>query len=188
MPRLASVASNPSPAHLGATYLGPAEVVLHEADASSPGLLRAVLSDGSEVPVELALAVAFRPAPGDVLLVIGNGDRHYAIGVIDGRGRSVVAVPGDLELRAGGKVTLRGEDGVEIEGPTMEVRVGKLELLARTVTERFDSLRQRVTELLSVEAGQSRTIVAGAMHTRAKSSTLLTEDKVTINGKAIHLG
>ena len=47
---------------------------------------------------------------------------------------------------------------------------------------------QRVTDLLSVHAGESQTIVDGTSHLRADSASILTQEKVTLNGKAIHLG
>ena len=50
------------------------------------------------------------------------------------------------------------------------------------------SLRQRVAELLSVHAGAAHAVVDGSSVAQAKSTTILSEEKVTINGKAVHLG
>ena len=91
---------------------------------------------------------------------------------------------GSLDVRTVGRDTLENL----VERLDAKVRAGKLEMIARTVNQRFQSLRQHVAELLSVQAGSTHTTVEGASVTSAESSTLLTKNKVTINGKAIHLG
>lgn len=178
LPRVPSPANTVSPHRLG-----PAEVLRGGATTTSVRL-----KDGTEREAQVALAFSYEPAVGDVVLVIADDDGCYVIGVIAGSGRGVIAFPGDLTVRAAGRLTLSGQDGVDIDTPKMQVRVGTLEVFARAVTERFENLRQHVVELLSVQAGTSHTTIEGASYTRAESSTLLTKEKVTINGKAIHLG
>jgi len=168
--------------YAGCSYLGPAEVV-----ASGP-TIELALADGSTVEATAALAFSYEPAKGDVVVAIGNERGFYVIGVVASQGPAALSVRGDLSVCASGKLELRGEEGVAIEGRSMDVRVGKLRLLANAVTERFQTVRQHVAELLSVQAGQSHTVVDGAAYTRAESSTLLTEKNVTVNGKAIYLG
>jgi hypothetical protein len=146
------------------------------------------LGDGSEREARVALAFAYEPAAGDTVLAIGDENGCYVIGVLAGSGKGVLAFPGDLTVRAAGRLHLSGEEGVDIEGPHVEVRAGTLTMMARAVTERFESLKQHVVDLLSVQAGKSHTTIDGPSYTRAESATLLTKDKVTINGKAIHLG
>ncbi len=164
-------------------YLGPAEVT-----ESHAGSLRILLSDGREVQARTALAFAYQPTAGDVVLAIGTTE-HYVVGVLSCNGQATVAFPGDLELRAvGGRLRLTGDEGVAVSGPAMQVSVGKLELAARAVVERFVSLTQRVSELLCVQAGESHTVVDGASYLRAENATVLVHEKVSINGKAIHLG
>jgi hypothetical protein len=172
------------------TYLGPAQVV-----GRSTTHIEVEMPDGTRAMATPALAFTYEPAVGDTVLVISAGHPHpgarrdhYVIGVIATTGRGVVSFPGDLEVRSGGRLRLAGHDGVDIEGREMRLNVGKLEMVARTVTQRFESLKQRVTDLLSVHAGASQTMVDGTSHLRAKNASVLTEEKVTINGKAIHLG
>ena len=88
----------------------------------------------------------------------------------------------------GGRLRLSGDEGVVVSGPSMQVSVGKLELVARAVVERFVSLTQRVSDMLSVQAGKSHTVVEGTSYQQAKSATMLVHEKISINGKAIHLG
>lgn len=165
------------------TYLGPATVV----EGSRAELTIDVA--GKRGTARLALAVPYEPVPGDVLLVIGGPAGHWAIGVIDGAGRTAIAVPGDLDIRAiGGTLRLAGDKGVEVEGDAIELRSKKLTAIAGAVVEKFTTVYQRVTEMLSVRAGQRHTVVDGASLEKSKSATILTEETVSINGKQVHLG
>ncbi|EYF08300.1 DUF3540 domain-containing protein [Chondromyces apiculatus] len=141
------------------------------------------------VRARMAMAFLYEPVAGDVLLVIGRGRHHYAIGVLSGTGKASLAFPGDVELRAeGGTLRLAGDRGVAIAGPALDVAVDRLGILAGDVVSKCTSLYQRVSALLSVRAGQSHTLVDDTAFTRAKSATLHTEETVTVNGKQIHLG
>ena len=164
-------------------FLGPAEVC---GDDTTHVVLK--LSNGHQVRARIALGYGYRPANGDSVLTIGNDDGYYIIGVLLSQNETTLQFNGDVALHAAGKLHLRGEEGVTLDGPEVRVRAGKLEMLARQATQRFERLRQRVSDLLSVEAGQSHTVVEGAHYTRAKSATLLTEEKISINGKSIYLG
>ncbi|HSN97889.1 MAG TPA: DUF3540 domain-containing protein [Candidatus Nanopelagicales bacterium] len=165
-------------------YLGPATVI-----RASPVGVEVRLPDGAAHRAELALAFLYEPAEGDVVLVIGQESGHYVIGVLHGTGRASLNLPGDVDLRAvGGVLRLAGDKGVEIAAPELSVQVSRVRMIADSVVQRFATLRQRVTELLSVHAAESHTLVDGAAHTQAKSATILTEEKTTINGKTIHLG
>jgi Protein of unknown function (DUF3540) len=178
-----------------ADYLGPAEVLDDEAGhdgerpPNSPCAVRVVIPGGPTVRAEIALALPYLPTPGDLMLVIGRAGAYYVIGVLHGAGRTELAIPGDIELRAvGGKLRLSGDKGVELSGPEVEIRGGTLRVLADAALQQFASLCQRVTSVLSVHAGESHTVVAGASLTQAKTAAMLTEGTMTINGKEIHLG
>lgn len=166
------------------TFLGPAEVTALGADGAT-----ALLGDGREARVLYAFTLPYEPAIGDVLLVIGGQGGHYAIGVLQGRGRVSLAVPGDLDVHAvGGKLRLAGDSGVELSGKGFEVVVEKVKVTAGEVVHRCASLYQRVTDLFSAHHKQAHTVVDDEAYTRAKRATVLTEETVTINGKQVHLG
>jgi hypothetical protein len=165
-------------------YLGPGEVT-----AVGAAQLEVQLEDGESVSARLATVVPYQARVGDEVLVIGGERGHFVIGILSGSGRATLEVQGDLDLRAvGGTVRIAGDEGVRIEGPELDVEVGSLKMIAGAVVQRFASVAQRVADFLHVHAGSSQTFVDGASHSQAKSATILTEDKVTINGKAIHLG
>lgn len=175
----------PEPAAPPRLPLGPATVT--RADAAG---VEVTLRGGASARAELALAFTYQPAPGDVVLVIGDDEQgRYVIGVLQGSGRASLELPGDVDVRAvGGVLRLAGDKGVEVAAPEVSVQAGRVRMIADAVVQRFATLRQRVTELLSVHAAESHTLVDGAAHTQAKSATILTDEKTTINGKAIYLG
>jgi hypothetical protein len=164
-------------------YLGPATVA-----AVRPAEIEVDLPRGGKVHARLALAYAYEPAPGDEVLVIGNEEGHWIIGVVRGRGPAVLHFPADAEIRAGGTLRIAADRGVDISSPELTVTTKKIRMIASEVVQAFTTLRQRVTELLSVQAGQTHTIVEGSSHSQSKSATILTEEKVSINGKEVHLG
>jgi Protein of unknown function (DUF3540) len=175
--------SGRAPASFG-DYLGPAEVT----EARGP-TLEVELSGGERVPATIALALPYEPVVGDTLLVIGRGEACYVIGVLHGQGRTSLAFHGDVELASlDGKVIVTGQRGVELRGPEVDVHAGTLRMVAGAVVQRFASVCQRVTEILSVHARESHTLVDEGSFAQAKRSVLQTEETVTINGKEIHLG
>lgn len=164
-------------------YLGPAIVV------EARGAEVTIDLGGQRLAARLALATPYEPIEGDTLLVIGGPGGHYVIGVLDGAGRTVLSVPGDVDVHAvGGTLRLTGDKGVQVDGGAIEMRAGKLQVIAGAVVERFSTLYQRVSEMLSVRAGERHTVVDGASLEKAKSASILTEETVSINGKQVHLG
>jgi hypothetical protein len=172
------------PARERTPALGPAEVT-----RASPHEVEVRLEGGAFARAQLALGYPYEPRKGDVVLVIGDAAGHYVIGVLQGTGRSVLELPGDVDLRAvNGVLRLSGDKGVEVTSPEVSIHAGRLQVIADAAVQRFASLCQRVADLLSVHAGQRHTVIEGSSHEQAKSATLLTEEQTTINGKAIYLG
>jgi hypothetical protein len=164
-------------------YLGPASVV-----QSGASEVEVELPRGNRERARLALAYAYEPCVGDEVLVIGNADGHWIIGIIHGKGPSVLRFPADAELSAGGSLRITADRGVDVRAQDFSVTTQKIRMIASEVSHSFKTLRQRVQELLSVQAGQTHTVVEGSMHSQAKNATILTEEKVSINGKEVHLG
>lgn len=168
----------------GATTLGPARVI-----ATEPDRVTVELADGRRAAARLALAFPYEPAEGDELLVIGNAAGHYVIGVLRGAGRTRMVFEGDVEIGAsGGRLVLSSDEGTTIAGPSVEVRASRLRMIAGSVVQTFDSVRQTVRELLSTRAGKRHELVEGEALTHAKSARVISQEKVTINGREIFLG
>lgn len=175
--------------------LGPATVLRTLPTGAVEARLEQGREAGQVVVAQMAMPIPYEPNEGDVLLVIGTPDApdepggHYVIGVLAGTGRARLEVQGDLSLRSiGGELSLRADKAVRLEAPELGLLGRRLGMVADAVVQRFSTVRQRVTELLDVHAGESQTTVDGASLTQAKSATVLTRDAVVINGKAIHLG
>lgn len=178
-----AVLTSPDRAH-EAAKLGPATIV--EVSARD---VRVELETGLAVPATLALATPYEPQVGDVVLVIGQADRTYVIGVLHGKGRTVLSFDGDVELRSNdGTLRLSAGRAVEIDAPDVSMTASKVLLVAESFVERVVSLTQRVRDLLSVHAGKRHETVDGSTLTQAKSAAFVTQDDVKINGKTIHLG
>lgn len=172
----------PAPAPV---QLGPAEVV----EAGPTRLVVRLEDDGALVTAELALNNGYEAAVGDLVLLIGAGERHYVIGVLRSSGTMRLAFQGNVDLAAIGGVLRLSGDAVEVEAPEMRMVIGrKLTVLAETVVEKMGALHQHVTGLLSARAGQSHTVIDGSSYQQSKEATVLASDRMTINGKKIHLG
>jgi hypothetical protein len=165
-------------------YLGPARVTAVE---SSKVVVE--LPGGPRVQVVLAFALPYEPRLEDSLLVLGRGESWYALGVLHGTGRTILALPGDVVLHArDGALSLSGDKGVAIRGPELEIQSGKVRMIADTLVQKLGSVYQRVSALLSVQARESHTLVETTSFTKARNATILTEETVTVNGKQILLG
>jgi hypothetical protein len=164
-----------------APFIGPA--VVDEVDGRA-----VVVSLAFGRAVRAELAIPYEPVPGDTLLVIGE-EEHWVIGVLSGRGKHVLAQTGDVVVHAvGGALDLRGDAGVRISAPAVEVRAGALRTIAETVVEAFGTLHQRVADLLHVQARQACTMVEKESILQARSASIHTEETVNVNGREIHLG
>ena len=114
------------------TYLGPA-VVLHAAG----GRVKLELPD-EHVWAVSALAFPYQAVAGDEVLAVGQPGKWYVIGVLKGAGPTTLTAPADLELAAPrGRITLTAARGVELRADEVRVWANKLELLAKSVFERF---------------------------------------------------
>ncbi|WP_437296123.1 DUF3540 domain-containing protein [Sorangium sp. So ce426] len=183
MSERAAVRERATPARVE-EYLGPAHVLEARGQA-----VVVELPDGESSEATMALALPYTPAVGDVLLVIGRGARLYVIGVLHGTGKVTLELQGDVDVRAaGGALRLSGDRGVELRGPEVDLHGDKVRVFAGSLVQKAASLVQRVTDLFSLHARESHTVVDGSATTKAKSATVLTEETMTINGKEIRLG
>lgn len=169
---------------LTTTYLGSADVLeIIGLDA------RVRLESGGEVQARMALAFPYIPAVGDELLVIGHGERHFVIGVLRGQGSASLRIPGDVELAAvGGKLTLSGDEGVNVRGSEVEISTKRLNIFADAVKEKIGTAYRWVKNLCTLRAGKSETIVDTTSYHRALQTTIVAEQTVKLNAQQIHLG
>lgn len=181
--RTVSTGSNANSAN---DWLGPATVV--GGSARSP-LVELQDASGRRVAVTPAFTFPYEPTTDDVLLVLGQDDGWFAVGVIQGSRPTQLHFPGDASIHAtNGRLTLSSDRAVEVRSPRVTVRAGVLRTIAESMVEKTDRLRRWVRGLLAVRAGTSNRIVDGEDSTRCENSTTLAKDTVKIDGDQLHLG
>ncbi len=153
--------------------LGPATVIAVDGDRVQ------LERGGREAWAQLALATPYRPEPGDIVLAIGD-DETYIIGVLQGRGKTVLDAPGDLTIRAGG--------AIEIEAHDVTVRADRFETVAGVAFERFVRCYRWVTDALHLRAGRTRSVIDGDSTLVAERITEQARGPVKIDGEKIYLG
>lgn len=190
--RQAASAAHPTPSWslpAGAS-LGPAHVIQSDAQAEGeePRALRVGLSSGAVVEATWAIPYRYEARPGDLLLVVGREDRYYALSVLSGRGRSVLAMRGAGLLRAeGGKLKLKAERGVRLQAPRVTLRGQRLESTVRVLQEKLGSACARIARGVFERAGASRRVIEGDDWHSAGARTLVAADAVTFNGDLIRV-
>jgi len=137
----------------------------------------------------IALAYPYRPSIGDVVLATGQGQNWYVIGILQGTGKTTLIVPGDFEVLAPrGQINLVAGKGIRVKGPEVSIMAGKLELVAKRVTEYFTDATRWVKKTWQLRAGRARTEVENDYRVKAKRIVEWAEEDVRIDGNKINLG
>lgn len=165
------------------TTLGPATVI----QVSGPRL-KLELPDAHVWAVN-AIAFPYQAAPGDEVLAIGQAGAWYVIGLLKGHGPSTLSVPGDLAIDApNGRISLTAAQGVELRSDEVRVTANRLEVMARSVFERFTEATRWVKEAFQVRAGRLRTRIECDHDLRAGRIIERADADVSIDGTKINLG
>jgi hypothetical protein len=137
----------------------------------------------------LALAFPYQPAEGDQVLAIGQGLSWYVIGVLQGTGKTIFTVPGDLEIQAPrGRIELGAAREVAIQSAHVSIRASKLEILARTVLESFVQATRWVKGAFRLRLGRMHALVKSTYQVQAERILERAAEDVHIDGKQIDLG
>lgn len=148
-----------------------------------------VLTDDGEVWADNALALPFTPRRGDFVLVVGQAERWFVIGVLQAQGDMTFSFPGNVTFSTPrGEVKLKATKGIELHSPNVRLRAGKLELLARSILERADSAKRWITGLWQERAGRRRSDVDEESHTHAGRFVVKARQDVKIDGDKVYLG
>jgi hypothetical protein len=164
-------------------YVGPARIARVSEDR-----VQLAFPD-QEVWARMALAGPYQPAVNDTVLVIGQDDDWYVIGVLKGSGTTTFRAPADLRFLAPqGKIELISADGVGIQTREVKIVTGQLEIVARKLYEKLGSAWRWVKDLFQVRAGQAQTLVKQTFRIKAERIVERADGDVRIDGKSIHLG
>lgn len=160
--------------------------------ALGPALVRS--RDGRRLRVErdgvlyeAELAIPCLPGVGDTVLVAGQDDRAWVIGVIDGR-NTVWEVAGDVVIRSGGSIELSAAAGVRVRGTDVAVTGERVQITAGTLTERCGSVYRWVKDAVQERLGRLRQVISGTHHLDAKRIVHRAQGEVEIDGDRINLG
>lgn len=159
------------------TTLGPATVVRTE---GRPDHVRVKREDGAFVWARLALAVPYRPAVGDEVLVVGS-ERIYVIGLLRGAG--------DLKLEApDGFIDVVAGRGVRIVAPEVSLRAGRLEIVAQRILEKARDAYLWIAELFQLKSRRMRASAESTLDMRAETAYVRAKRDMNIDGRSINLG
>ncbi|HEX7880217.1 MAG TPA: DUF3540 domain-containing protein [Candidatus Eisenbacteria bacterium] len=160
-----------------------------------PAVVRGVMDgallvehEGSLERATMALAYPYRAVTGDVVLILGQEDRFYVTGVLDGQGMTRLDFPGDAELRAAGTLRLSAAEGVELDSQRISMRAEKLDMTIASIRQQVASFYQHVTGTLRTIAGRQRTHVEKESTLHARKIVRKAEDDVIVDGRQIKLG
>jgi hypothetical protein len=166
-----------------ASYLGPARVLAVEGNRVLVALPEA------KAWATPAFAQGYSPVANDVLLVIGQDESFFAIGVLQGRGKTTLTAHGDLELRAPhGSIDLLARDGIRLRAGLVQIAAKTWDAVAETVRQRFHEFRCQVRGVLRWRAARAETDVDEVHRTTAKRIVQRAKEDVSIDGEKIHLG
>lgn len=163
-------------------YVGPASV-----RAVEGGTVKLALPSGP-ADAELAVAYPYAPQRGDIVLVLASGDSTYIVGVLKAIGPTRLDLPGDVVVRAGGRLRLAAGDAVEIESPDVRIRADRVETTARAVFERVKDAYRWAQDMVQTTAGRVRTLVSGSATLHAERIVETASKDVKIDGERINLG
>ncbi len=163
--------------------LGPARITRVE------GIRLWISLESREVPATMAIAYPYQPEEGDIVLTIGQEEKYYVIGLIQGRGKCTFTAPGDIEFRAPrGQIDLLSSRGVRIQGPQVTIKAKKLEVMARSVMEKFGEASRWISGAFQLRAKRMRSVIEEKYSLKADRIVQRAEKDVRIDGKKINLG
>lgn len=156
--------------------------------ALEEGRARVLLSCGRQVVPQWALPYAYLPQVGDALWVISRGERHYVLGVERGSGTSLLWFPGDLALRAQGRLRLSARRALRLSGEQISLRAEVQERVAEAFESSTRESRRVVRGLARLVAQRVQRVVEGEDGRRARRVQDLALDLIKIDAELLKLG
>lgn len=158
------------------------------------GRIRSVQPDGVLVSLEDAdvrarVAVPlYQPAAEDEVLIARQDADCFVIGVLRIAGTAVLLAPGPLKVRASGALDFVSATQARVAAPRVSLEASTLQVVARSMAERFEQARRWVRDCFQLRAGRVRTDVDGACETQAGRIVQRADRDVKIDGESIDLG
>ncbi len=146
----------------------------------------------------MAMAVPYKPEPGDEVLVICNEPPHaYVIGVLQGHGTTTLQVPADLRFEAprgevhilaGKAIQMRSDSGAGAGCAARTFRFVSAEPAGHDARAAPDQRVHLGNRPRSVQERAVARIAEESWFVRAGRAHVRTTDNIHITGKTLHLG
>jgi hypothetical protein len=147
-----------------------------------------VVFEGGMLNGRLALAFAYQPVAGDVVLVIIQDQACFVIGVLSGRGAITLNAPGDITISApNGRISLNAGESIEVDAGRFKVHAQSIEVLAVALVERVQSAFKTFTDLLHITAGRRQTTIDGVSMESTGRTYQRSAKETVINGESINI-
>jgi hypothetical protein len=143
--------------------------------------------DGQDIPARVATPF-YRPGLDDEVLIARQEPDCFVIGVLRIAGAARLMAPGDLQVCAAGALELVSAGQARLTAPKVSIEASALEVVARSVSERFGKARRWVRECFQLRAGRFRTDVDDVCETQAGRIVQRAARDVKIDGESIDLG
>ena len=135
----------------------------------------------------MAMVIAYQPEEGDVVLVLGTAEGWYVIGIVEGKGKTVIHSEGDLALAARARLRLVARDGIHAHTRRFKVVSAELRWTARSLVSMFKRVSRFVSGDCYVSAGQVHVDVDGRSKVEADEIFKYGENGVEIDGARVDL-
>ncbi len=165
------------------TFLGPARVL------ETAGARVLVAMPGRKAWATPAMPYSYAAEVGDTLLVIGQDEMFYVIGVLEGAGTTTLRAAGDLDIAAPkGRIGLQAKHGVEVRTSTIRFVADKWDAVLGSVQQRCKELWSQVTGVARLRSKRREVRVEETDRVRAGRIVRQAQRDVQIDGEKIHLG
>ena len=136
-----------------------------------------------------AIGYPYQFQANDEVLVIGQREDWYIIGILTGHGKTSLLVPGDLQIHAPhGSIELIASKGIAIRSPSIRIVAVSLSLAAKKISERYDQVKLWVKRSFDVVANRMTTKIDQSYRLSADKIVERAKGDVKIDGNKIHLG
>lgn len=136
-----------------------------------------------------AIGYPYQFQPNDEVLVIGQREDWYVIGVLAGHGKTSFQVPGNLQIHAPqGSIELIASKGISMRSPSISLVAAQLNLAAKKMSQRYDQVKLWVKQNFDVIANRMTTKVDQSYRLSADKIVERAKGDVKIDGNKIHLG
>ncbi len=166
-------------------YLGPARVQQINEDH-----IKVCHPEGHSVRARWAVAFPYQPRCADEVLLLGDGEGWYIIGVLHGRGVIAPRAHDKLSLHAVfGKLRIEARRGLHLRGAQLQLLASRqLRIAAERTHWEIGKLQRTVHERFDVFCQHYNDVCMGTLFNRSHKLALRVKQAMQVQGKTIRIG